>query len=91
MDDRGSIPDWGGDFSLCLRIHTGYGANPAYKEWVSRAIFARVKLLGLEADYSSPSSAEVKNTWSYTSTLPYVLMGWCSIKHRKHLHGVVLS
>jgi hypothetical protein len=29
---------------------------------------------GSEADHSPPSSAEVKNTWIYTSTLPYVFM-----------------
>jgi len=34
---------------------------------------------GREADHSLPSSAEVKNAWSYTSTPPI------------HLHGVVLS
>jgi hypothetical protein len=34
-----------------------------------------------EADHSSPSAAEVKNAWSYTSTLPYVLMAWYSVKH----------
>jgi hypothetical protein len=38
-----------------------------------------VKWPGHEADHSSPSSAEVKNAWSYTSTLPV------------HLHGMVLS
>jgi len=32
-----------------------------------------------EADYSPPCSAEVMNTWSYTSTPPL------------RLHGVVLS
>jgi hypothetical protein len=33
-----------------------------------------------EADYSSPSSAEVKNEWRYTSTPPYALVAWCSVK-----------
>jgi hypothetical protein len=33
----------------------------------------------LETDHSTPSSAEVKNTWSYTSSLPICL------------HGVVLN
>jgi hypothetical protein len=32
-----------------------------------------------EADHSSPSSAEVKNAWSYTTSLPICL------------HGTVLS
>jgi hypothetical protein len=38
-----------------------------------------VKWPGREADHLLPSSAEVKNTWSYTSTPPI------------RLHGVVLS
>jgi len=29
-----------------------------------------VNRLGCEADYSRPTSAKVKNAWSYTSTLP---------------------
>jgi hypothetical protein len=41
-------------------------------------LFPEVKLPELEADHSPPSSTEVKNTWSYTST-PTI-----------H-HGVVLS
>jgi hypothetical protein len=38
------------------------------------------KLLGHEADHSHPSSAEVKNAWSYTSTPLYAFMTWCSVK-----------
>jgi hypothetical protein len=37
-------------------------------------------MTGREADDSHPSSAKVKNAWSYTSTLPYVLMPWCLSK-----------
>jgi hypothetical protein len=33
-----------------------------------------VKRLGREADHSPPASAEVKNTWIYTSTHPYSFM-----------------
>jgi hypothetical protein len=33
-----------------------------------------------EADHPPPSSAEVKNAWSYTSTFQYVFMAWCSVK-----------
>jgi hypothetical protein len=39
----------------------------------------RVKRLGLEADHSHQSSAQVKNAWSYTCTSPICL------------HGVMLS
>jgi hypothetical protein len=33
-----------------------------------------IKRPGREADHSPPTSAEVKNTWFYTSTTPYVFM-----------------
>jgi len=35
--------------------------------------------LGREADHSPPSCADVKNAWSYTSTIPI------------RLHGMMLS
>jgi hypothetical protein len=53
--------------------------------WKKKSLFTfsflslEVKQLGHEADHSPPSSAKVKNVWSYTSTPPV------------HLHGVVLS
>jgi hypothetical protein len=46
---------------------------------VPGALSLGIKRLGREADHSSPSSAEVKNAWSYTST------------HAIRFHGVVLS
>jgi hypothetical protein len=48
-------------------------------EQVPGAFFLGIKWPGREADHSSPSSAEVKNAWSCTSTPPICL------------HGVVLS
>jgi hypothetical protein len=44
-----------------------------------------------EADYSRPSSAEVKNAWSYTSTTPHVFMAWWVIKHRVSFTFALLS
>jgi len=35
-----------------------------------------------EADHSPPSSSEVKNAWSCTSTPHYVFMAWYLVKHR---------
>jgi hypothetical protein len=46
---------------------------------VPGALSLGVKRPGREADHARPSSAEVKNAWSYTSTSPI------------RLHGVVLS
>jgi hypothetical protein len=37
---------------------------------------------GREADHSPPSSAEVKNAWSYTSTPQYVFMALYLFKQR---------
>jgi hypothetical protein len=34
----------------------------------------------LEADHSPPSSAELKNEWSYISTPQYAFMALCSVK-----------
>jgi hypothetical protein len=48
-------------------------------QWVLGALSLGEKRPGRETDHSNPSSAEVKNAWSYTSTLPI------------RLHGVVLS
>jgi hypothetical protein len=45
----------------------------------TKGSFPGGKRPGREADHSPPSSAEVKNVWSYTSTPPV------------RLHGVVLS
>jgi hypothetical protein len=49
---------------------------------VRGALSLGVKRPGRDADHSSPSSAEVKNAWSYTSTPQYVFIAWCLVKHR---------
>jgi hypothetical protein len=38
-----------------------------------------VKRQGREADNSPSTSVEVKKTWIYTSTPPYVFMAYCLI------------
>jgi hypothetical protein len=43
-------------------------------QWVPRVLFPGVKQPGREADYSSLSSVEVKNTWIYISTPAYFFM-----------------
>jgi hypothetical protein len=43
-------------------------------QWILGALSAGVKRPGREADHSLPFSAEVKNTWVYTSTASYVFM-----------------
>jgi hypothetical protein len=51
-------------------------------QWVPWTLCLGVKQPGHEADQSPPSSAEVKGTWSYTSTPPYVFMACCLDKDR---------
>jgi hypothetical protein len=51
-------------------------------QWVPGALSLGAKRPWCEADHLPPSSAEVKNVWSYTSTPQYVFMVWCSVKHR---------
>jgi hypothetical protein len=44
-------------------------------QWVPVALSLGVKRPRREADHSLPSTAEVKNAWSYTSTQPIRLQG----------------
>jgi hypothetical protein len=53
--------------------------HPASYQMVTRGPFSEDKTAVREADHSPPSSTEVKNAWSYTST------------PRIGLHGVVFS
>jgi hypothetical protein len=57
---------------------TALGPTQPPIQWVPVALSLRVKRQGRETDHSPPSSTEVKNVWSYTSTFPI------------RLHGVVL-
>jgi hypothetical protein len=68
-----------GNFSLCY-VQTGSQACPASYPMGTRGSFLGIKWLGYETDHSPPSSAGVKNAWSYTSTPPYTFMAWCSVK-----------
>jgi hypothetical protein len=82
LDDRGSrvrFPARAGNFSLHHRVQNGSEAHPVSYTMGTRDSFSGVKRPGREADHSPPSSAEVQNACSYTSTSPI------------RLHGVVLS
>jgi hypothetical protein len=69
------VPRGAGNFSLHRRVQTGCGVHTIY---YPGAPFLEAKRTGREADHSHPSSSEVKNAWSYTSTPQYVFMAWCS-------------
>jgi len=59
-----------------------HGAHPAPYITGTRCSYPGVKWPGHEADHSSPSSAEVRNVWGYTSTPPYIFMAWYLVMHR---------
>jgi hypothetical protein len=50
-----------------------------------------VQRTGRESDHSPPSSVEVKNVWSYTSTPPIRLHGMCSVEKEKHMDNFISS
>jgi hypothetical protein len=58
---------------------TALGPTQCPIKWVPEALSVEVKRPEREVDHSFPSSAEVKNAWSYTSTPQYALMAWCSV------------
>jgi hypothetical protein len=69
-----------GNFSLQPHIHTGSGAHPTSYPMGTGALSLGVKWPGHEADHSPPTSAEVKNALSSTSTPQYAFMVWCSVE-----------
>jgi hypothetical protein len=71
LDDRGSIPDICRWFSSSLCVQTGSGAHPAS---CTMGTGGKARP-GRDADHSSPSSAEIENERSYTSSPPRRLHG----------------
>jgi flagellar basal body-associated protein FliL len=68
------IPGGAGTFSLHHRVQKGSEAHPAYSMGTGGS-FPGARAAGRETDHSPPSSAEVKNAWSYTITPPICLHG----------------
>jgi hypothetical protein len=64
----------GQDFSLLPAAQICSGVHLASYPVGTGALIPGVKRRGLEAEHSSPTSAEVKKTWIYTSTPTYVFM-----------------
>jgi hypothetical protein len=71
-----------GIFLFITVSRTDLGPTQPPIQWVPEALFVGVKRLERETDHSPPSSAEVKNALSYTSTPQHVFMAWCLVKHR---------
>jgi len=69
------------DFSFQHHVHTGSGAHPlSYAVGTGRS--------WREADHSPPSSFEIKNALSYTSSSQCVFMRWYLVKHRDNFTSV---
>jgi hypothetical protein len=76
------FPVEAGIFSLRHRVQPVCGAHPVSCPVGTGTPSPGVKRSDRKADHSSLSSAEVKNTWSYTSTHTYVFLAWYFVKHR---------
>jgi hypothetical protein len=70
-----------GIFLFTNMSRTALGSTQPPIQWVDGALSLGVKRPRHEADHSPPSTAEVKDVWSYTSTPQYVFMAWCLVKH----------
>jgi hypothetical protein len=65
---RGSSPGRGKRFFCSPTVQTDFGRHPV-SYWMSTGVlFAGVHRLGLHVDHWPPSSAEIKNEWSCTSS-----------------------
>jgi hypothetical protein len=69
------------EFSLLHSAQTGSGAHPASYPMDTGDSFPGSKPPGRDAHHSPPTSVEVKNTWIYTSTPPYVIMAYYLIRY----------
>jgi hypothetical protein len=77
------------DFSWVARHFLSWKKHPD-RLWAPTSLltktyrvgFLRAKQSGRKADHFNPPSADVKNMWSYTSTLPRGLTVWCLANHR---------
>jgi hypothetical protein len=90
-----------GFFLLATMSRLRLGPTQPPIQWIMEALSTGVKWPGCEADHSAPSSAKVKNAWSYTSTPPhifmalhivkgYLFMAWYLLKHRDNIIFILI-
>jgi hypothetical protein len=76
LDERGLESQKGlGILLFTTASRPAVGPNQPPIQWVLGALSLGIKRDGSETDHSPPSSAEVNNAWSYTSTPPIRLNG----------------
>jgi hypothetical protein len=90
MDDQGSIPGKGNKLFFATGSRHALGDIHPPIQCVTGSISLGIKRVGCETDQSSPSSTEVKNAWSYTSTRPYVFMERELVSHRDNFTSFAL-
>jgi hypothetical protein len=79
IDNRGIVirfPSRARDFRLLQIAENGSGTHPASFSMGTGGASPRLKRPVREAEHSTASSANIKNEWSYTSTLPYALLAY---------------
>jgi hypothetical protein len=77
LDDRAipvRVPVQSRIFTSPYLLDRVWGFTKPPAQWLSSVLSLGVKRQGREADRSPPTRAEVKKTWTYTSTAPYVFM-----------------
>jgi hypothetical protein len=81
LDDQG-FKSWQGlvTFLFTTTSRPALGLTQPPIQWLPGALSLGVKQLKRETGHSPPSSAEVKNAWSYTFNSQYELKVWCSVK-----------
>jgi len=65
---RGSILGVNKYVFIRHHVQTEFGSHTASYKLYSGDLLPRLKRLKRKVDHSSPSNAEVRNAWSYTST-----------------------
>jgi hypothetical protein len=71
---QSSSPGKGKNFLPSTSSRPVLGPTQPPVQWETRALSLGVKRPRREADHLPPSSTEVKNTWIYISTSPYVFV-----------------
>jgi hypothetical protein len=91
-DETVGIPSRGRNFFLfTITSRLALGPTQVSYQMSAGLLSPGIEQPGCKADHLSPTNASIKNTRTYTFTVPYNLMAWCLIKHRIHLHSMVLS
>jgi len=75
-----------GVFLFTTASRRALGPNHPPIQWVPGVLSLGVKRPECETDNSPPSSAEVRNAWSVTSTPQYAFMTWFSVKAQEQLY-----